>query len=169
MEIPTLKTARLVLRPFRASDFEPYARAHAQPEIVRYLSADGKPFDAGLSWRSLAALVGHWQLRGFGSWALEERASGEWVGRMGLHRPEPWPETELAYMLDSPFQKKGYGVEAGQVAQAWARSTLGLTRLVSYVHSENGPSQALARRLGAKREGTHVISGVTCDVWAYAL
>ena len=168
MQIPTLETPRLLLRPFRASDFEAYARAHARPEVVRFITQDQKPLDAGMAWRSMAMLVGHWELRGFGSWALEERATGAWVGRVGLHQPEPWPEVELAYMVDAPHWKKGFAKEGGRAVLDWARAQ-GRTRLVSYINADNAASQGVARSLGARPEGTHTVGATLCDVWVYRL
>lgn len=57
----------------------------------------------GVSWRQLALWRGHWDLRGFGMWALEERASRAFVGRVGLHYPEGWPDREVGWTLARTF------------------------------------------------------------------
>jgi RimJ/RimL family protein N-acetyltransferase len=76
--IPVLETERLRLRPFRLSDFDDYAAMCGDPEVARYL---GTRFSREQSWRHLAFLVGHWKLRGYGMWAVEERETG--------HPPSP--------------------------------------------------------------------------------
>src|SRR5829696_4722730 len=98
IEIPTLATERLILRPFRDEDLDTYAEICADPEVMRYLG-DGTPLDRVGAWRQLAFIVGHWQLKGFGLWALEEKASGALIGRAGLLHPEGWPGFELGWTL----------------------------------------------------------------------
>jgi RimJ/RimL family protein N-acetyltransferase len=94
--IVTLTTARLLLRPFRQDDVEAYAAMCADPEVMRYLGLSGV-LTREDAWRQMAMLLGHWELRGFGMWAVEERDTGQFVGRVGLHDPEGWPEREVGW------------------------------------------------------------------------
>lgn len=89
-----LETERLVMRMFREDDIESYARIFGDPEVARYLG-HGKPLDRWEARRSLVFHVGHWSVRGYGMWAVEEKASGALVGRVGFYYPEDWPGTEL--------------------------------------------------------------------------
>jgi RimJ/RimL family protein N-acetyltransferase len=73
--IPQLTTDRLLLRSFGPKDFEPYAEMMALPDVTRYLG-EGHPLSRAEAWRQLAMFAGHWVLRGFGLWAVEERATG---------------------------------------------------------------------------------------------
>ena len=99
VSVPTLDTARLRLRPWHDEDLDPYAAMCADPEVMRYMG-DGSPLSRDDAWRSMAMFVGHWQLRGYGMWAVEEQDSRTFVGRVGLHRPEGWPGLEVGWMLD---------------------------------------------------------------------
>src|SRR5262245_7559637 len=72
----TLETERLRLRMFRETDLDAYAAMSADPEVMRYLGATGEPLTRLEAWRQMAMVLGHWQLRGYGPWAVEERASG---------------------------------------------------------------------------------------------
>src|SRR5258706_14382225 len=90
----TLQTERLILRMFRNSDFESFAETCADPEVMRYLG-EGKPLNRGEAWRQMAMIVGHWQLRGYGLWAVEERETGNLAGRIGFYNPEGWPGFEI--------------------------------------------------------------------------
>src|SRR5437764_15358750 len=74
--IPELVTERLLLRGLEVSDFDAYAAICADPEVRRYLG-DGRPLERPAAWREMAVLLGHWDLRGFGQWALIERGSGD--------------------------------------------------------------------------------------------
>jgi RimJ/RimL family protein N-acetyltransferase len=169
VEPPRLETERLILRPFQGSDYEPYLRAHQRPEVVKYITADGNPLDEPTAWRSLAMFAGHWVLRGFGSWAVEERSSGKWIGRVGLHRPEPWPEVELGYMIDVPYWRQGFAVEACRASMQWAKDTLSRTRLVSYITPGNEASVAVAKKLGGIYEKTFPLQFHDAQVFGYRL
>jgi RimJ/RimL family protein N-acetyltransferase len=88
--IPTLTTLRLVLRPFEPGDLAPLAAIHADPQVMRYVG-DGRPCTREQTWRSMATHLGHWQLRGYGKWAVVEQATGRLIGRAGLWQPRAGP------------------------------------------------------------------------------
>lgn len=146
-----LETERLLLRQWCQEDFEVYAAYYADPELARFI---GGACDRPTAWRRLAAEVGHWTLRGFGFWAVEELDSGSLVGCVGLWRPEGWPELELGYWLLPAGQGYGYATEAGLRAREYAYDVLGKRTLVSYIHPDNEPSKRVAERLGARHEAT---------------
>src|SRR5678816_440688 len=106
LEIPIIETERLRLVPLAERHFEAYASMLADPTSTRYVG-DGEPMDRMNAWRSMAMLIGHWALRGYGMWAVELKKTGEFVGRLGLHRPEGWPDLELGWMLMS--SQRGHG------------------------------------------------------------
>ena len=93
-----MHTERLVLRGFTHDDFEPFATIVSDPEVVRYLD-DGAPISREDCWRGMALFIGHWHLRGYGWWAVEDRRSGEFLGRIGLYNPEGWPGIEVGWLL----------------------------------------------------------------------
>src|SRR6266436_3777388 len=74
LQIPQLITDRLLLRGFRPDDFERYAEMMADPDVSRHLM-DGRPLTRVEAWRQLAMFAGHWVLRGYGLWAVEEPES----------------------------------------------------------------------------------------------
>src|SRR6266436_4007846 len=78
MEIPTLQTDRLLLRPFSAADVDAYVELNANQEVMRYID---KVQDREAAFRSLCANIGHWHVRGYGPWAVEDRATGRLIGR----------------------------------------------------------------------------------------
>src|SRR5690349_2295208 len=111
IDIPQLETERLRLTAFGERHFEAYASMLADASSTRFIG-DGEPLDRMNAWRSMAMLLGHWALRGYGMWAVELRHSGEFVGRVGLHYPEGWPDLELGWMLVPEHRRKGYATEA---------------------------------------------------------
>ena len=78
-----LETERLILRPWALEDFDDFAAMCADPRVMEFLAVDGRPDSRFGSWRSLCGMVGHWQLRGFGLFAVVERQTGTFVGRVG--------------------------------------------------------------------------------------
>ncbi|MEE9379868.1 MAG: GNAT family N-acetyltransferase, partial [Hyphomonadaceae bacterium] len=106
------------------------------------------------AWRHLAAVVGHWSLKGFGQWAVVEKSTAEVIGCIGLWEPEGWPELEVGYWLVTTAHGKGYATEATIRARQFAYENLGATTLVSYIDPENEPSKRLAEGMGARHEQT---------------
>lgn len=163
--VPELETERLRLRAPSDADFEPLAAFYAS-ERSRFV---GGPLPRGKVWRSHAALVGHWALRGYGWWSLEERASGALAGRVGLFYPEGWPEPEIGWTLFEGFEGRGYATEAARAARAHAYDALGWTTAISVIDPANAPSEAVARRLGAAPEAdwTHPEDGWSARLWRH--
>jgi RimJ/RimL family protein N-acetyltransferase len=164
--IPQLTTERLLLRGFEARDFEPYAEIMLDPEVTRHLG-DGRPLSRAEAWRQLAFIIGHWTLRGFGVWAVEERASGALVGRIGCLEPEGWPGLEVAYTLARPAWGKGYAREGAAAALRYAHETLGRERIVSIIRPENAASIRVASALGAVQAGTVEFFGSPALLYRY--
>ena len=157
-----------MLRGFTAADVEPYVRMMADPEVTRFLG-DGRPLDRADAWRQLALLIGHWELRGFGLWAVEERASGEFIGRIGCHEPDGWPGFELGYVLAREAWGRGLAREGAAAALDFARRELGRDTIISLIRPANRASIAVAEHFGARRTGSVEFYGATTDVYTYPL
>ena len=103
----------------------------------------------GDAWRWFASYVGQWELLGFGSWAIELRGNGAYVGQVSLNLPAGFPEAELGWSLWEEFEGNGYACEAALRAREFAYRTLGWDTLVSYIDAANTGSIHLAERMGA--------------------
>lgn len=163
--VPTLETERLLLRPFRDEDLDAYAAMCADPEVMRYLGGRSV-LNREDAWRQMAMFVGHWQLRGFGVWAVAERASGTLVGRVGLHFPEGWPDREIAWTLARPYWGCGFALEAARAALAYAFGPLDWQRAISLIDPDNRRSIRLAERLGERFEGEVTLRGYRLSLYA---
>ncbi len=159
-----LSTERLLLRAWRPADFEPFAAFYADEESARFV---GGPCGREEAWRRFAVEVGHWPIRGYGMYAVEERASGRFAGFVGLWRPEGWPELELGWCLVAEARGRGYAVEAALACRAMARAALGRERLVSYIAPDNAASKRVAARLGARSEATIDLVGAPAEVFVH--
>lgn len=160
----TLETERLVLRMLRESDFESYAQMCGDPEAMRYIG-DGQALTRPLAWRNLALMIGHWSLRGYGLWAVEERASGALVGRVGFWNPEGWPGFELGWLLRRSSWGKGYATEAARAALQFAFTEMGRPQVISLIHPDNAASIRVAERLGERPAGSAEVLGTTVLVY----
>jgi len=148
----TLETPRLVLRAFRASDHAAYSRMCADPEAMRYIGT-GVTLTADESWRSMAGMLGHWALLGYGMYAIEARATGELLGRAGFIDPPGWPGFELGWFLGREHWGHGYAVEAARACLAHAFGTLARERVISLIRPGNERSIRVAEKLGERPAG----------------
>ncbi|BAY24849.1 GCN5-related N-acetyltransferase [Calothrix sp. NIES-2100] len=167
-----LETERLLLRMFHEQDFEDYFAIFSDREVVRYLG-DGEPLSRFTAWRSMAAMVGHWQLRGYGMWAVEERNSGVLLGRIGFWKPEGWPGFEIGWALKPAYWGRGYATEGAKAALNYGFSSLDIDHVISLIYPENIRSIQVAQRLGEKLEDKTrlfdrdvLIYGITREQWS---
>ena len=167
----TLRTERLVLRMLREDDFEQYAAMLADAEVTRYLG-DGQPRTRDDAWRQMAMILGHWQLRGYGLWALEEASTGRLAGRVGFFNPEGWPGFELGWTLAREFWGRGYATEGARRALEYGFTELGREHVISLIRPDNAPSVRVAERLGERLEGRvellgseSLVYGITREDW----
>jgi RimJ/RimL family protein N-acetyltransferase len=154
----TLETDRLTLRMLRAADVDAYAEMCADPVVMQFIG-DGKPLERPMAWRNLAMMVGHWSLRGYGLWAVEERSSGELVGRVGFWNPEGWPGFELGWMLRRSLWGRGYATEAARAALHFAFTQLRQPQVISLIRPDNSASIRVAVRLGERLVGPIELMG----------
>ncbi|MEL6522151.1 MAG: GNAT family N-acetyltransferase [Pseudomonadota bacterium] len=148
MNQPTLYTKRLKLRPMKPEDIE-YEQAFYQTDRSQYVGGQMHPADV---WRVIAARIGHWALRGYGSFAIEERETSAYCGHVGPWHPVEWPEPEIAWSVMGNAEGRGIAFEAAIEVRAWAYEKLGWNTTISMIDPTNHRSIALAKRLGATFE-----------------
>jgi RimJ/RimL family protein N-acetyltransferase len=154
----TLETERLLLRWFREDDLEQLYRINSNPEVMGFLG-DGKPLTEMETWRQMAAFIGHWYFRGYGVWALEEKSSGNLVGRIGFMNPAGWPGFELGWTLGREHWGKGYATEGAARALKYAFTEMNRDHVISLIAPENVASIKVGERLGEKVEGQTEVLG----------
>ena len=159
-----IESERLLLRSWCNADFAGVAEMFCDEQTARYI---GGVCTRDEAWRRMATIVGHWVLRGFGLWALEEKASGRFVGACGLWYPEGWPDREVGWWLLPAAQSQGYATEAARRARLYAYKTLGFNTLISIIHPDNTPSLRVAERLGARFERSLELRGIQAVVYRH--
>lgn len=155
----SLQTPRLLLRPWRDADREPFARLNANPVVMEHfpgcLSREESDAVAG----RMAGLVTR---QGWGFWVMERREDGRFLGIAGLNRLErsgtaedmPFAlAVEVGWRLDRPFWGNGYASEAARFCLDFAWNTLCEQEIVAFTAISNTRSQAVMRRLGMSLRG----------------
>lgn len=146
--IPKIRTERLILRAFQEDDLDPFAAMVADPEIISKATYHGKVMNRTQAWNWLCMMLGHWQMRGFGIWGVEEIESGQLIGRVGLQFLDWFDDVELVWMLRSASWGNGYATEAARAAIEYGFEEKALSRIAAVINIENQPSRRLAERLG---------------------
>ncbi len=151
-----IETERLLLRGWRDGDTEPYARLCADPEVMRFIG-NGSTLTPGQSGEQISRFLRHWEERGFGLWALEEKVGGTFVGFAGLAYQEDWAEgghkIEVGWRLDRAFWGRGFATEAAEASVAYGLEKVGLERIISIIQPENGASRRVAEKAGLTLRG----------------
>jgi RimJ/RimL family protein N-acetyltransferase len=163
---PTIETARLILRPWCSGDIAANTAMLSDPGTARFITPDGVAITTEIGgWRNAAVISGHWALHGFGMFAVEEKSSRRYVGRVGPWCPPGWPGFEVGWGIARECRGKGFAVEAARASIDWVFATFEIDEIIHCIESVNAPSQAVARRLGARREGEVDLSGKINERW----
>ncbi len=148
-----IETPRLIMRPPGTDDFAASAAMWSDPEIVRFIS--GTPSTREQSWARLLRYAGHWAILGFGYWAVEERATGTFVGEVGFadyHRDiEPSLDgiPEVGWVFARSAHGKGYATEAVRASIAWGEEHFsGIREIACIIAPENLASIRIAEKCG---------------------
>jgi len=162
---PELETERLRLRLFHRGDLDAYARMTGDAETMRFV-ARGAPLDRDGAWRSLGHLLAHWQIRGYGLWAAEEKASGALVGRIGLLRREGRRDLEVSWLVARERWGEGLATEGARAALGHAFAALGARRAIGAIAADNAASLPLAQKLGPRYAKTSRVDGRVVSIYA---
>lgn len=159
MAVPVIETERLILRGHTLEDFPAFAAMRADPVVMKYLGK-GDLLDEEEAWLRFQSIAGHWQLKGFGTWAIEDRASGAMIGAINYtdkRRPPSHPASgapEMGWSLASSAHGKGFASEALRAALVWGRAHFGSARIVCVISDDNAASLRVAAKHGFKQFAT---------------
>ncbi|MBY5662166.1 GNAT family N-acetyltransferase [Rhizobium leguminosarum] len=152
IDIPTLETARLTLRPHRLDDFDAHAALWADEDVVRFIT--GAPSTREQSWSRMLRVAGMWHHMGFGFLAIVEKESGRFIGEAGFlearREMEPSIEgtMEVGWALMPSTHGRGYATEALTVLIGWAERHFPGKSMSCIISPENQASLRVAAKLG---------------------
>lgn len=142
-----IDTARLHLRPFTIDDLKDYAALRANPRVMHFFPPTGEPPEQAAA-RLIEHFIGHWRDTGYGPWAAIERASGRFLGHLGLRYLPEFEETEILYMLDDKVWGRGLATEGALAARDHAFDRLRLPRVMAIALPENRASTRVIEKIG---------------------
>jgi RimJ/RimL family protein N-acetyltransferase len=164
MIAPTLRTPRLSLRAHRLDDFEDYARMWADPAVCRHIG--GKVRTREESWIRFLRHFGMWQVVGYGFWAIEEKATGHFLGEAGFLKRDATPtDPEAGWALLPEAQGRGFATEALAAILAWGDRHLDGRKQVCIIEPGNAASLRVAAKCGFEPAGSVVNDGRTISVF----
>lgn len=97
--------------------------------------------------------------RGWGFWAVEIKATGQFIGFVGLHYQDEnsgiphAPFVEIGWRLDAEFWGVGYAPEAAEKALEFAFTTLNCAKVYAFTALPNLPSLRVMQKLGMENTG----------------
>ncbi len=149
---PALETERLLLRQLRLDDFEAIHAMWLEPKVYQHIL--GRASTREESWSGLLRYNGHWNLLGYGYWAVEEKSSGKLIGQMGFadyHRdilPSLEETPELGWAFTTASHGKGYATEGLLAVCKWGDQNLDCTKTACIISPENTASVRVAKKIG---------------------
>jgi RimJ/RimL family protein N-acetyltransferase len=144
-----IRTERLVLRDWQEDDLEPFAALNADPNVMRHLRGpltrtDSDAFAARIRTRLAED--------GWGLWAAEVTATGQFVGFIGLAAPRFeahfTPAVEVGWRLQRDAWGHGYAPEGARAVLDFAFDELDLSEVVSITVPDNTKSRRVMQKLG---------------------
>lgn len=163
VSIPRLRTARLLLREYRITDFDAYAESAADPLHRQYMGAG--VLNRRDAWKHFSAGVGTWILQGAGWWAVEEGETGRPVGMVGAFYRPGMPDLEVGWWFYKQFWGRGFATEAAAVAIRYGFENHRVDRIIAHVDERNVPSRRVAEKLGMRDDGEADLFGTKTRRW----
>jgi RimJ/RimL family protein N-acetyltransferase len=149
---PTIETPRLILRAHGPGDLESCTAMWAEPAVLRYIRQS--PFPREEVWMRILRYAGHWQWLGFGFWAMLDKASGLFIGEVGIQNferdiePEFRGTPELGYCIVGSQQGKGFATEAARAVLNWFDHHIDVAHTNCMTSPDNIHSQRVALKCG---------------------
>jgi RimJ/RimL family protein N-acetyltransferase len=172
--MPTMTTARLILRIPTDADAAAFAEMDADPEVMRYIG-DGqvrrrRPEESA---RLIAGIRNRWEERGFDLLTVTSRESGEALGWVTLavpgFLPEILPSVEIGWRFQRRHWGRGFATEAARPLLRYGFTEVGLDRIVSIRQVENLASGRVMEKIGLRFSHETTVPGNGTRVAVYAL
>ena len=153
MEIPTVRTKRLILRPWREQDLEPFAALNADPKVMEFFTHPLTRRESDALAEKIQADFGR---RGYGFWAVEVPGTSDFIGYVGLNywnlEMDFAPCVDVGWRLAAEHWGKGYATEGAFAALMFGFETLQLPEIVAMATVGNVRSHRVMQKLGMKSD-----------------
>ena len=162
MNIPTLQTSRLKLRPFSKKDTLPLYQLLQGEQVLKYFPQTHPPSLAQVE-KMIIRINQAWQRYKFGLWGVERLEEETLLGRCGLQYLPDSEEVEIDFIFGVHFWGQGYATEAGQAALRFGFEAQKIDAIVGIVHLENRASQRVLNKLGMQFTEAKSYFGMACE------
>ena len=155
LSVLPIETDRLRIRELEESDVDGAHRVYGDPEVMRYVGADGEARTREESAAGVARMIEGQRRNGFSLWRVELRETGEMIGVCGVvHVDGTGPDVELVYEFQQSAWGRGYATEAARACLDAALGPLGLKRVIALAYPDNAQSIRIMQKLGMRDTGT---------------
>lgn len=157
--IPTLRTKRLLLRPFDLADAASVQRLAGDREVASTTLTIPHPYEDGMAKEWIETHAANWESRKVMTLAVTSESEGL-VGAIGLHLKLEHRRAEVGYWIGVPFWNRGYATEAAEAVITFGFNELDLNRIEAHHFTGNSASGSVMKKLGMKLEGVrrqHVV------------
>jgi RimJ/RimL family protein N-acetyltransferase len=160
------QTSRLILRKILPSDFDGLFEVLGDAEVMRF-SVRGPESHEGVH-KFLEATAKRYERDGVAQWAVIEKETGKFIGECGIsvQMIDGKKEYEIGYRFSRRFWGKGYATEAAIACRDYGIQSLGLTRLISIIESENNRSIRVAEKVGMELEKESNFHGIPVRIYS---
>ena len=159
IEIPTINTPHLTLRPIVLADAAILYRIYQSEGVLQYFPNPAPPPLEKVQ-RFVASQQAHWEKYGYGNWGVLPEGGGEIIGWAGLQYLPELDETEAGFLLDRPFWGKGYATEAARASIQFGFEHFDLDHIIALVHPENIASRRVIEKCGLRFVQTLSLWGI---------
>jgi RimJ/RimL family protein N-acetyltransferase len=159
--VTLIETERLRLRPLTTGDVDVLVELQSDERVSRFIGA----YTRRQALERLAGIETQWATRGHGLCAVELKATGEFLGRCGLHYWRQFDEVEAGWTLRPEAWGQGYATEAARAVVDWGFGTLGLGVITAMIHPGNTASERVSERLGFTLGRQDVLFGKRVNVF----
>jgi RimJ/RimL family protein N-acetyltransferase len=148
--VSVVETDRLILRKIETNDAAFILDLLNQPSFLRFVGDKGvRTLDDAREY-IVKGPVASYERFGYGMYATLLKESGAPIGICGLVKRDVLPDADVGFAFLPQFWSKGYAFESASAVMAWARTTLGLGRILAITSPENHVSIAVVEKLGLR-------------------
>jgi RimJ/RimL family protein N-acetyltransferase len=167
--VTTVETPRLLLRLPQPADAHRFLEMHQDPEVIerKQVTLTEPVGGIDLALRNIDRMLRHWQVRGYGQWAVVEKTTNDVMGCVGFFHPDPWPGIDLGWIIHRSRWNMGFGSEAARAAIQWAWDSTEIDHIISLIAPDDLRSIRIATKIGEQFERADVdpINGETVHVY----
>ena len=171
MSLLPIETERLLLRLPVTDDADPFVGIHQDPEVIalKHVTLTAPPGGIEVGARNVDRMLRHWNRRGYGQWAVVERATARVIGCVGFLQLDDSPDIELGWIIHRSRWGNGFATEAARAALDWAWSASTIDHVKSLIGPDNLASIRVATKIGERLEGEGISPSSGENVLIYGI